>query len=75
MTFHTFGTGSTRSIVLQRYKIFWERPNGTRLPGLRRTMTSCALTQHAFLIRTNFTKGAKITVEVGLTTNIKYYRL
>jgi hypothetical protein len=48
-----------RSTAAQRYKISWRRPNGTSLPKLRRTSTSCTLIQRAFLSPNNcFSKGA-----------------
>jgi hypothetical protein len=49
---------------------FLETLNGTRLPRLKRTTTSCTLTQRAFMSPYNcFNKGPK-TTEVSLTTNL-----
>jgi hypothetical protein len=37
----------------RRYNISWRRPNGTSLPRLKRTLTSCTLTHHAFVSPNN----------------------
>jgi hypothetical protein len=66
-TFHMSGTSWTRYTEQWHYKISWRRPNGTSLPRLRRTSTSCTLTQRAFLSPSNcFSKGAS-TTKVCLT--------
>jgi hypothetical protein len=55
--------------VLRRYNISCGRPNCTRLPIVMRTSNSYTLTQHTFMSLSDcfIRKGAKITVEVGLT--------
>ena len=45
--------------VQRHYKTFWRRPNGTSLPRLKRTSTSCTFTQREFMSPRNcFSKGA-----------------
>jgi hypothetical protein len=68
-TFHMSSTGWTK------YAVQWlsrRRPNGTRLPRLRPSSTSCTLTQCAFLSPKNcLSRGAKST-EVSLATGPTY---
>jgi hypothetical protein len=70
-TSHLSGTDLIRYTVQPRYNIYWRRSCGIYFPRLRRTLTSCTLTQRALLSpNISFSNGA-LTTEVSLAVVLK----
>jgi hypothetical protein len=65
-TFHLYGTGWMKYIEQRRYKNSKRSPNGTNLPRLARTSTSCTLTQPAFMSHCYYFSKVASTTEVCL---------